>query len=66
MHKEILRSIAGVGLFPVVSLLLFMGVFALAVIRALRMDRGEVQHLAGLPLDAPAGSGAPDDAEVRS
>jgi hypothetical protein len=64
MHKEILRSITGVGLFPVVSLLLFVGVFALVLLRTFRMDRAEVQYLAGLPLDVPADAGLARDAEV--
>jgi hypothetical protein len=64
MHKEILRSITGVGLFPVVSLLIFVGVFALVLLRTFRMDRADVQHLAGLPLDVPADAGVARDAEV--
>lgn len=55
MYKEILRSVAGIGLFPVISLVLFVAVFAIAVVRAMCMDRAGVQHLAGLPLE-------PDDA----
>jgi hypothetical protein len=51
MYKETLRGIAGIGLFPVVSLLLFVMVFALVVLRVFRMDRLEVQRLAALPLD---------------
>ena len=31
MHKEILRSITGVGIFPVISLLLFVAVFVFDV-----------------------------------
>lgn len=51
MYKEILRSIAGVGLFPVVSLLLFVTVFVTVVLRVARMDQSETQRLAGLPLE---------------
>jgi cytochrome c oxidase cbb3-type subunit 4 len=52
MYKETLRAIDGIGLFPVVSLLLFVTVFAVALVRVLRMDRGHVARLASLPLDA--------------
>jgi hypothetical protein len=55
MYKEILRGIGGIGIFPVVSLLLFVMVFALVVLRALRMDRAGIQHLAGLPLEDSGG-----------
>lgn len=51
MYKETLRSIAGVGAFPVVSLLLFVIVFVVAVLRAVRMGRDQTAHLASLPLD---------------
>ena len=50
MYKETLRSIAGIGLFPVVSLVLFITVFVLAVIRAIRVERTDAEHLASLPL----------------
>jgi predicted permease len=51
MYKEILRGIAGIGIFPVVSLVLFVLVFSAAVLRAFCMDRAGVDYLAGLPLD---------------
>jgi hypothetical protein len=51
MYKETLRGIAGIGAFPVVSLLLFVLVFVVAVFRAVRMERAVAAHLASLPLD---------------
>jgi len=54
MYKETLRSIAGIGAFPVVSLLLFVAVFVIAVVRVARMERGVAAHLASLPLDGDA------------
>jgi cytochrome c oxidase cbb3-type subunit IV len=51
MYKETLRAIDGIGLFPVVSLLLFVTVFTVALVRVLRMDRGYAARLASLPLD---------------
>jgi hypothetical protein len=63
MYKETLRAIDGIGLFPVVSLLLFVTVFTVALVRVLRMDRGVVARLASQPLD---GDGtACTDPEVR-
>ena len=50
MYKETLRAIDGIGLFPVVSLLLFVTVFTVALVRVLRMDRGHVARLASLPM----------------
>jgi len=51
MYKEALRSIAGIGIFPVLSLLLFVIVFAFAVVRAFRMQPADAARLASLPLD---------------
>ncbi|HET7697597.1 MAG TPA: hypothetical protein VFK57_17920 [Vicinamibacterales bacterium] len=51
MYKEALRGIAGIGIFPVVSLLLFVIVFAAAVVRAFRMQPADAARLASLPLD---------------
>ena len=39
MYKETLRAIAGIGLFPAVSLVLFVVVFALVLVQVVRMDR---------------------------
>jgi hypothetical protein len=51
MHKEVMRAIAGIDVFPVISLVLFVVVFTVAVIRALRLDRRLVEQLSLLPLD---------------
>ncbi len=51
MYQETLRAIDGIGLFPVASLLLFVTVFTVALVRVLRMDRGDAARLASLPLD---------------
>jgi hypothetical protein len=51
MYKEILRSIVGIDVFPVVSLAIFVTVFTAAVVYAVRLDRGRVAALAALPLD---------------
>jgi hypothetical protein len=51
MYKDILLSITGIEIFPVISLLLFVTVFAAVLISVVRMDRRRVQALASLPLD---------------
>ena len=51
MHKEVLRAIVGVDVFPVISLVLFMVVFAAAIVRAVRLDRHLVAELSSLPFD---------------
>ena len=51
MYQDILRSIAGIEVFPILSLLLFVTLFAIVVIMTVRMDRRRIARLAGLPLD---------------
>jgi cytochrome c oxidase cbb3-type subunit 3 len=51
MYQEVLRDIEGIGIFPAVSLLLFVAVFTLVVVYALRIDRDGVRHMAALPLE---------------
>ena len=51
MYKEVLRSIAGIDVFPIVSLCLFMVVFAIALVWAMRIDRARLTQYANLPLD---------------
>jgi len=51
MYQEVLRSVEGIGIFPAISLVLFVVVFTVVVLHALRMDGAGVRHMAGLPLD---------------
>ncbi len=60
MYKEILLGIAGIGLFPVVSLVLFVTVFSLMLIRVAMMDRAATARLAAQPLDHPDAPSIPD------
>ena len=65
MYIDILRRIAGIEVFPVVSLLLFVTVFAVVLVWTARLDAARVTQLAALPLDGldPAG---PTDTAVAS
>ena len=50
MYKEVLSSIDGVSLFPVVAIVLFMVIFTLIFIYVVRMDKSKVDRLAALPI----------------
>ncbi len=52
MYKEILLTITGIHVFPVISLILFVIVFGSVLVAVARMDSGRVHRLAALPLDA--------------
>ena len=53
MYKEILRTIAGVEVYPIVSLLLFVLVFTGMLVWVTRLDRKRLSGFAALPLDPP-------------
>ncbi len=46
-----LQSIAGVGIFPLISLLLFFVFFAVLVIWALRVNKDYIIDMKNIPLD---------------
>jgi hypothetical protein len=50
MYADILRSIGGVELFPVISLVVFVTFFTGVLVRVARMTRHDVEHLSRLPL----------------
>lgn len=62
MYKDILLNIAGIDLFPVISLVLFVAVFSIMLIRVALMDRAGTERLAALPLDDDdAGAGIDEE-----
>jgi hypothetical protein len=60
MYREILLTITGIHIFPVISLVLFVIVFSSVLVSVARMDSRRAEHLAALPLD-----GLPDKENVR-
>lgn len=61
MYKDVLRTIVGIEVFPVLSLLIFMTVFAVMLVWVMRLDRRTLSTYANLPLqDAPAPDTRPD------
>lgn len=52
MFKHIFETIAGIEIFPIVALLIFIMFFAGVVIWVLRMDRDTVKRLKKMPLDS--------------
>jgi cbb3-type cytochrome oxidase subunit 3 len=51
MYKEVLRSIEGIGLYPVVSLVVFFLFFTTVFLWVSRIRREEAEHMAAMPLD---------------
>jgi len=51
MYQEILRAIAGIEVYPVLSLVIFVVFFTAVLARVVRLDRARVNRLAAMPLD---------------
>lgn len=56
MYKEILRTIVGIEVFPIISLALFVVSFAAVVVYAVRLDRRQADTYSRMPLDMPTPS----------
>lgn len=54
MYGDILRGIAGVEIFPVLSLVIFVAFFTIVLVRVVRMKRSRIEHLSRLPLEDEA------------
>jgi hypothetical protein len=52
MYMDILRSIGGIEIYPVLSLTLFVAVFCGVLLWALRTDPARLEAMAALPLDS--------------
>jgi cytochrome c oxidase cbb3-type subunit 4 len=50
MYKEVLRSIEGIGMYPLISLVVFMLFFITVFLRVLVVRKAEAAHMAALPL----------------
>jgi hypothetical protein len=65
MFKDILVGIVGVHVYPLVSLILFVAVFGVVLVRVARLDRAAVQRMAALPLEPQGAALAEDQAVAR-
>ena len=65
MFKDILVGIVGVHVYPLVSLILFVVVFGVVLVRVARLDSRAVQRMAALPLEEDGAPGARDAAVAR-
>ncbi|MBS1809987.1 MAG: CcoQ/FixQ family Cbb3-type cytochrome c oxidase assembly chaperone [Acidobacteria bacterium] len=51
MYKNVLQTIEGVGIFPLISMLIFFSVFMSAIIWFFKADKEHLQRMAELPLE---------------
>ena len=49
--KQNLETISGVGIFPMISLLIFVAFFTIVIIRVIRMKKSNVAEISDYPLN---------------
>ncbi|MGB0430946.1 MAG: CcoQ/FixQ family Cbb3-type cytochrome c oxidase assembly chaperone [Bacteroidia bacterium] len=49
--KEIMRNIEGVGIFPIISLVLFFVMFTLIIVHTITIKKEEADALGSLPFN---------------
>jgi cytochrome c oxidase cbb3-type subunit 4 len=64
MYKEILQSIEGIELYPLISLFIFLALFAGITFWIFRLDKKYVKEMETLPLDDAVESG--NNKQVKS
>jgi cytochrome c oxidase cbb3-type subunit 4 len=52
MYKELLQSIEGIEIFPLISLFIFLAFSVGVVIWIVKIDKGYVKEMEALPLDS--------------
>jgi len=51
MYKDVLRSIEGIGLYPIISLVIFMLFFTTVFLWMFRIRKEHADHMSALPLE---------------
>jgi len=51
MYKEVLRSIEGIEIYPIVALLIFFAFFVGVIVWSVGIDKERLRELSLLPLD---------------
>ena len=52
MYKEVLRSIEGVDIYPIISLALFFILFSVITIQVFLLKKTDINEVARLPLNS--------------
>ena len=51
MIRNVLESIEGIGIFPTISLIIFVLAFVVMIVWVTRLDRKDVDRMSRIPLD---------------
>ncbi|MEJ5237549.1 MAG: cbb3-type cytochrome c oxidase subunit 3 [Limisphaera sp.] len=61
MIKDVIEHVGGIGLYGIVSLLLFFAVFVGVLVWAFRLDRARLDSAARLPLETDSVNSRKED-----
>lgn len=61
MYKEVLRSIEGIEIYPIIALLIFFFFFVGVIVWSARIDKERLRELSLLPLDGEAAQSTEGD-----
>lgn len=65
MYKEVLRSIEGIEIYPIISLLIFFAFFVCLAVWFFAADRERLRRAALLPLEATPALPAPAEGSTK-
>lgn len=51
MYKEVLQSIEGIGIYPIISMIVFVIFFAIVIIWYFKADKKYLNKMSNLPLE---------------
>lgn len=51
MHKNVLESISGIEIYPLISLLIFFVFFVITIIWLFKVDKSYLEKMSNLPLE---------------
>lgn len=51
MIKDVLQSVEGISLYPIISLIIFALFFAVLIIWMIKVDKNYIKKMSNLPLD---------------
>lgn len=52
MYKNVLQSIEGISIYPIVSLVIFVLFFAIMIIWLVKADKNYIRRMSNLPLES--------------
>lgn len=52
MFQNVLQTIEGIGIYPLISLIIFFSMFLITILWFFKADKGHLDRMAKMPLDS--------------